>query len=389
MVKPKITPYQLDLWSGNMAELYQSLEGEIIRIIIKRLNSGERDIALWQAEKLADLRLFNRDVMKLLAEVTNVAESEIIRMFEDTGKGIVQDVDRAMPYEQKPMPTNLDYVMRAYHNQVWSDIDNYVNQTLITTNFGAGSAQRAYQGVLNQTSAMFNTGLYTFEQSLEKSITDLAQKGIRTILTDRGGNSWSLEGYVRTVLKSTLGNTYNELRTERMSDYGVHTVLVTSHAGARYQCSKIQGNVVDLRPASEIPTDSKYKSIYDPSWDADYGLPGGHRGVNCRHLHVPFIPGVSTNNQPQFDDEINAEVAKARDTQRRIEREIVKYKKNLMVAEELNSGNADHWRMMVRRRQAAMREHLSENGKYLSRNYRRERVYTPLDALLKDFTYYD
>lgn len=389
MVKPKITPFQLDLWSGNMSELYQSLEGEIIRIIIKRLNSGYNDIAYWQAEKLADLRLFNREVAKLLAEVTNVAEPEILRMFEEAGKGIVQDVDKAMPYDPKPMPTDLDNVMRAYHNQVWSEIDNYVNQTLITTVYGVGTAQRAYQNVLNQTSAMFNTGLYTFEQSLERAITDLAQKGIRTILTDRGGNTWSLEGYVRTVLKSTLGNTYNELRTERMSEYGVHTVLVTSHAGARHQCSKIQGNVVDLRPVSEIPEDSEYKSIYDPVWDADYGLPGGHRGVNCRHLHIPFVPGVNTNNQPHFDEELNEKVAKARDTQRRIEREIVKYKKNLMVAEELKSGNADHWRMMVRRRQAAMREHLSSNGDYLRRNYKRERVYTPLDSLLKDFTYYD
>lgn len=388
-MKPKITPYQLDLWSGNMSDLYNSLEGEIIRILIKRLNSGERDIALWQAEKLADLRLFNRDVAKLLAEVTNVAEPEILRMFNETGKGIIQDVDNAMPNDAKPMPTNLDNVMRGYHNQVWSEIDNYVNQTLITTVYGAGSAQKAYVDVLNKTSAAFNTGLYTFEQSVERAIMDLAQRGIRSSFVDRGGNTWSLEGYIRTVLKSTLGNTYNELRTERMSEYGVHTVVVTSHAGARAECSRIQGHVVDLRQPSEIPFDSEYKSIHDPSWQADYGVPGGHRGVNCRHLHVPFIPGVSTNNQPQFDDELNAEVAKARDTQRRIEREIVKYKKNLMVAEELKSDNVDHWKMMIRRRQGAMREHLDANGKYLSRNYKREKVYTPLSTLIKDFSYYD
>lgn len=109
--------------------------------------------------------------------------------------------------------------------------------------------------------------------------------------------------------------------------------------------------------------------------------------VNCRHLHVPFIPGVNTNNQPKYDAELNARVAQARDKQRRIEREIVKYKKNLMVAEELSSDKADYWRMMVRRRQAAMRLHLRENGEYLSRNYRRERVYTPLETLLEDFDY--
>ena len=106
-------------------------------------------------------------------------------------------------------------------------------------------------------------------------------------------------------------------------------------------------------------------------------------------MHIPFIPGVNTNNQPKYDAELNARVAQARDTQRRIERDIVKYKKNLMVAEELGSDKASYWRMMVSRRQKAMRKHLAENGEYLSRNYRRERVYTPLETLIQDFDYKD
>lgn len=388
MIKPKITPYQLDLYSGNMSELYNSLEGEIIRIITKRLNSGHKDITQWQAQKLSELRLFNNDVAKLLSEVTKVAEPEILKMFENTGKGIIHDVDKAVPYPIKPNPANLDAVMRSYHNQSWSDIDNYINQTLITTQYGVGTAQRAYQSILNTTSATFNTGLYTLEQSIERSIMKLAQNGISSSFIDRGGNHWSLEAYARTVLKSTLGNTYDELRKERMSEYGVHTVVVTSHAGARDRCSIIQGNVVDLRQSDEIPEDSEYKSIYDPSWAAEYETAGGHRGINCRHLHIPFIPGVNTNNQPQFDAEVNAKAAKDRDTQRRIEREIIKYKKNLMVADELGSENSGYWRSMVSRRQKAMRTHLDGNGEYLSRNYKREKVYTPLETLLKDFTYY-
>lgn len=387
--KPKITPYQLDLWSGNMSELYQSLEGEIIRQIIRRLNRGSSDITIWQAQKLQELHLFNNDVSRYLSEVTSVAEPEIQRMFEDAGNEIVQDVDKAMPYDKKAMPNNLDETMRAYYNQSWSDINNYVNQTLVTTAYGTGTAAMAYQNTLNKTSAMFNTGLYTFEQSLERAVNELAQKGINSMFVDKGGNTWSLERYVRTVLKSTLGNTYDTLRKDRMSEYGVYTVVVTSHAGAREACSIIQGNVVDLRYPEDLPDNWPYKSIYDESWGARYEEASGHRGINCAHLHIVYIPGVSTNNQPKFDEELNAEVAKARDTQRRIEREITKYKKNLMVAEEMGSETVGYWRQMVSRRQKAMHEHLAENGEYLSRNYKREKVYTPLSVLMKDFAYYD
>ena len=275
---PKITPTQLDLWSSNMADLYNALEGEIIRIIIRRLNDNVGDITQWQAQKLNELRLFNNEVTQHLEKVTGIAEPEIRRMFENAGNQMVEDIDEAMPFDTLPKPNNLDEVMRGYHEQVWSEVDNYVNQTLLTTAFGAGTATLAYQDVLNRTTAMFNAGLYTFEESLERSITELAQKGIRSSMIDRGGNQWSLEGYVRTVLKSTLGNTYDTIRKDRMAEYGVHTVLVTSHAGARAECSRIQGNVVDLRPMEELPADSEYKSIHDPSWRADYGAPGGHRG---------------------------------------------------------------------------------------------------------------
>lgn len=278
MPKPKITPFQMEIWSSNVGYLYQSLEGEIIRIIIKRLNSGHSDITMWQAQKLQELRLFNNDVARHVADVTKLAEKQIVGMFEYAGKTIVDDVDNAVIKDKKPLPAQLDQVMRGQSNQVWSDIDNYVNQTLITTMYGTGIATATYQDVLNRTSAMFNTGLYTFEQSLERSVTELAQKGIRSTFVDRGGNTWSLERYVRTVLKSTLGNTYDEVRKERMAEYDVHTVAVTSHAGAREKCSIIQGEVVDLRYPEDIPNGSKYKSIYDPYWQAEYETAGGHRG---------------------------------------------------------------------------------------------------------------
>ncbi|WP_259799903.1 phage minor capsid protein [Aerococcus viridans] len=386
----KITPHQLDLYSANMASLYNSLEGEILRILIKRLRGGSSNITVWQAEKLRDLHLFNDEVATELSKLTGVAYAEIERMFQETGIEMVNDIDSYMPYQILPVPTTIDNVMRGYFEQSWSEIDNYVNQTLVSTNYGYRSiATITYQNALNRTTAYFLTGMNTIDEALEKAITEMAQQGIRTTLVDKGGHTWSLERYVRTVLKSTSSNAYNQIRTERMDEYGVHTVQVTSHMGARDACSKIQGNVVDLRPPEALPIDSKYKSIYDGYWNAEYGEAGGHRGINCAHLHIPFIDGVNTNNQPQFDEEENAEVARNRDRQRELERRIVKYKKNLMVAERMESQNTEHWRSMVSKSQKAMRDHLKENGKHLRRNYKREKVYTPLNNLLLDFSYSD
>lgn len=384
----KVTPYQLDIWSSEIAHLYQSLEGEIIRLIIERIKKrGIESVAQWQLEHLRDLRLLNREVAEMLAEVTDVAEEEVLKRFEEAKLGAIESVDSPLGIKNASIPNRLDAVMRGYQNQAWSGIDNLVNQTLVSTNYGAGSVlTQEYTNVLNRSSALFNTGIYTQEEATKKAVQELAQRGIRSTFIDKGGHTWSLERYTRTVMKSTLGNTYNAVKKERMEEFDVHTVVVTSHMGARDACSRIQGQVVDLRLPSEIPDGThNYKSIYDPSWGAKYGEPGGHLGVNCRHDHIPFIPGVNTNNQPQFDPVKNKLVAKAQSRQRELERRIVKYKKNLMVSESFGAEDTQHWKTMVSKSQKAMREHLDKNGEYLSRNYAREQVYTPLDTLIRSF----
>lgn len=383
-----ITPHQIDLWSGNMAHLYQSLEGEILRLVIQRLNKGSDNIADWQLQKLRELHLFNSETAKLIAEVSGVSEKEVRKMFNNLGHSTIEDIDKlvASGLHLKPLPNNIDEVLRAYYNQAWGDLNNYVNQTLLSTNYGYGSAlSKLYTDIINKTVAAFNTGLFTFEEALERTVRQWAQQGIKSTFIDKGGHTWSIERYVRTVLKSTMGNTYNELRTSRMSEYGVNTVVVTSHMGSRLACSLIQGHVVDLR--KNIPINSEYKSIYDPYWKADYGEAGGHRGVNCRHAWIPFIPGVNTNNQPIFSKAENDKVAALQKRQRELERRIVKFKKNKMVSEAMgNKLGAQSWQNSITATQAAIRKLVNSN-EYLSRNYKREKVYTPLDTLLKDFRY--
>nr|DAY95585.1 MAG TPA: minor capsid protein [Caudoviricetes sp.] len=384
----KVTPHQLDLWSSNFSDLYNAFEGEIIRQLIKRLSNGKTDILEWQAQAMKDLHLFNKDVARYLAEITGVGEEVILNMMSKAGVGAVESVDNEVPYDAKPMPTNIDNVVRAYANQAWIDIDNLVNQTLISTNFGYGSVTtQTYQEVLRRTSALFNAGTLTMDQALERAIQELAQKGINSTFIDKGGHTWSMERYVRTVLKSTLGNTYNELRTERMIEYGTYLVRVSQHAGAREACSKIQGHVVDIRPTEQLPIGSRYRSIYDPYWHADYKMPGGHRGVNCGHSHFVFFEGVNTNTSELIDQALNAKVRELTDKQRRYERQIVKFKKNLMVSQQFNNQEGvEKWSQKVRANQKALRE-LVASSEYLSRDYKREKVYTPLDTLLKDFRY--
>src|SRR5690606_29581503 len=142
--------------------------------------------------------------------------------------------------------------------QTFREIDNFVNQTLITTNYGEGTVTRMYRRIVEETTGRVLAGTKTINQMVAETVIRWANRGIETAFVDRGGNVWSLERYAEKVHISTVKRTYNELRMSRMKEYGVHLVLVSSLPDAREICSQIQGKVASM--SGDHPS---YPSIYD------------------------------------------------------------------------------------------------------------------------------
>lgn len=379
-----ITPYQLNLLTDPVNELYEALEIEIIKQVARRLKvTGEADITEYQLKKLNQLHLLNRDVEDLLSSMSGVASEEIRRNIHESGYRMTKDTDEYMKLagmEVKP-PPNLDSLMESYVNQTFREINNFVNQTLVTTVYGEGTVARDYQKMIEATTAKYSTGLLTLDQAVEQSVKEWAQAGVKSTFVDKGGHTWSLERYTKTVLKSTNSRIYNELRTSRMAEYGVHTVLMSSKSKARPECSRCQGKVLDMRPISQ----SGYPSIYE----FGYGRPDGTRGINCGHDLYPYVPGISVNNQPQYPQHEAIKNERIEQQRKEIARRIVKTKKMLMVTTELKSDGQDYYTKLLRKQQAQMRLFIEKNKSEATFNLRRvykyEKVYTPLETLVKEF----
>ena len=379
-----ITPHQLNLLTDPVAELYEALEIEILKQVARRLKvKGEADITEYQLRKLNQLHLLNRDVEKLLSTMSGVASDEIKKVIHDAGYRVIDDTDEYMRMAGKealPRPS-IEPLMESYVNQTFREINNFVNQTLITTQFGEGSVTNMYRKIIEETTLKYSSGLLTLEQATEDAILQWANRGIPSTFIDKGGHTWSMERYVRTVLKSTNSRIYNELRTSRMADYGVYTVLVGTKPKARPVCALCQGKVLDTRPVSQ----SGYPSVYEYG----YGTPGGHRGINCGHPWFPWIDGVSKNNQRMYSTKEAIENEKIEQRRKEIARRIVKTKKMLMVTTELGTEGQSHYERLLKRQQAQMRLFIKENqGNVtfnLKRIYQYEKVYTPLETLVADF----
>lgn len=270
-----ITPFQMNLLTDPVADIYLALEMEILKQITRRLKiRGEADINEYQLRKLSQLHLLNRDIERYLAMASGIATEEIRNTIQQSGYELIEDTDEYLKRDGiKLLPKpSIEPLMESYVNQTFREINNFVNQTLITTNFGEGVVTDMYRKIIEETTAKVSTGLMTMEEAIEDTIKQWAVKGVPSTFIDKGGHTWSLERYTRTVLRSTNARTYNELRTARMNEHGVYTVLISAKPKARPICAQCQGKVLDTRLPME--SDSGYPSVYEYG----YGTPEGHRG---------------------------------------------------------------------------------------------------------------
>src|SRR5690625_1229001 len=195
--RPKITPHQLDMYTQPVTHVYQALEQEIFEMIARRLKTSKHydadNVLEWQIDKMNQLRLINDETVKALSKATGVAEKEIRKAIYNTGIDTIRSVDYELRdvYTYLPTPTQIDAIMEYYLRKKIIEFKDYVNQTLITTNFGEGSVARMYSRIVEETTGKVLSGLKTTNQAIAETVVEWSRRGISTAFVDRGGNIWN------------------------------------------------------------------------------------------------------------------------------------------------------------------------------------------------------
>lgn len=370
---PKITPYQLNEYTALLADIYSALEQDVFVRMAELLKAkdedGKEQVLQWQAEKLNQLRLLNAETINMLAEVTNIAVPEIRQTFARVGYDTIETIDEQIArlgVNRTSQPSEIDSLLQAFVDQTMKNIDNFVNLRLIDTVQAPGTVVNTFKRIIEETTAKVIVGNTTINAAVTATVIKYRNLGLPSGFVDKGGRRWDIQNYVDTAVRSTVNNAYNEIRTSRMDEYGLHLVVVDWYRGARPACAPIQGGVCSLRQSGDL---EGYPSIYD----FGYGRPDGIRGVNCRHSLIPFAKGISTNNfNPPDVTEAN-EYYKKQQKQRALEREVRKAKRDLQLAETIGDPlEVKKRKEAVRNRQTLVREYAQ--GNELPRRYDKERI---------------
>lgn len=378
-----MTRLELMQLSQGLSDLYTGMETDLLANIAAFLTAEQADMpsAQWKIQMLAQLGALDRKNLRTITQyVKNVPrmlqdtlQAGVLRALEDLEPGFRQMVlDGILHGTDTPVEDTTARALKAYARQARKSM-NMVNTVMRYKARDAAhkaindtaelADKQEFLNVLNKAAGKTVSGIESRQAAMRQCIKEMTDKGIPAFV-DKRGREWSPEAYVNMAIRTTAANTAQQAQFDRMDDYGLNLVEVSSHSGARPKCAKDQGKIFNRSGGGGYTTDLHGRKIRYYAWsESSYGEPDGILGINCGHQIYPFTPGVSYQTYFPEPEEENAEAYKKSQQQRELERRVRKSKRECMMLETAGDPEgARQAQQLLKQRQDALRQFCGDNG---------------------------
>lgn len=301
-MKHPITPEYLENAPKKLIRLYEDFEADVLADICRRLaQSGTvTESALEQIRVMQRQGKTAEAIQKKLEKLLNISRKELDELFQDA-------VERNEEYLKTSL-TKADIIrvdeqwrlsLQAQNDAIRRQTEEaFINLTQsmgFAIREGAGvrflGIAETYQRILDRAALEVSTGAMDYNTVIRRSVRELADSGIVMVNYASGWRNRADVAVRRAVMTGVtqISAQYSEKSAELLD-----TPLreVSAHRGARdvdgpkgwENHKKWQGKVYAM---GEHP---RYPNIYDVCGLGDVT---GLEGANCRHMHFPFVEGVS------------------------------------------------------------------------------------------------
>ena len=301
-MKYPITPEYLENAPKKLIRLYEDFEADVLADICRRLaQSGTMtESALEQIRVMQRQGKTAEAIQKKLEKLLNMSRKELDELFQDA-------VERNEEYLKASL-TKADIIrvdeqwrpaLQAQNDAIRRQTEEaFVNLTQsmgFAIREGAGvrflGIAETYQRILDRAALEVSTGAMDYNTVIRRSVRELADSGIVMVNYASGWRNRADVAVRRAVMTGVtqISAQYSEKSAELL---GTPLREVSAHRGARdvdgpkgwENHKKWQGKVYAM---GEHPS---YPNIYDVCGLGDVT---GLEGANCRHMHFPFVEGVS------------------------------------------------------------------------------------------------
>lgn len=423
MLSPDYLKEIVEMTEGKVNEVNKYLTAKIVQRII-HLFSSTGEIKLIPSSVL-DLKK-QQNAGKLLEEIQAEVEKqlpsikgEVRRAFYDAGAKIANDINTTtveiLRAEQKrgnlsdvniPQFENRDKASKISElnmtDKEISCLESAFKRTdgeiYNLTRTVPAQAQKVYIEACDKAYFKATHGV-SLDTAIVEAISEVSKKGV-TIIHYASGHEDRIEVAIARAVRTGVNQANGDITLTRCAESGVGYVLVSSHVGARvtpyadYRThadwqgkvysldwnnpllekynpkmeEKPNGKFSFLNKMKEYFQDLKKRKYKDFIEVCGYGKMLGICGINCRHSFGMFYPGISVNNQIQYDSKENELRYKLEQKQRAMERSIRDVKREI---EELNNSGLKSQeakdresalKQLLYKRDFAYQTYCSENG---------------------------
>ncbi len=377
-----MTKLELMRLSQGLSDLYTGLETDLIANIADWLKSGDVSASTpqWKMKLLAQMGALDKANIKVIAEYAGIAPEMLTEALETAALTAIEELEPGFQSLAKdgiingtsvPIEGTMAKALKSYNKQAKQSL-NMVNTVMrykaksaaqkIINDTAELSEKQSFIDMLNKATGKAVTGAESRQAAMRQCIKEMSEKGIPAFV-DKRGREWSPEAYINMDIRTTVSNTAHQAQLDRMKDYGLNLIEVSSHNGARPKCAKDQGKIFNRSGGGGYTTDLHGKKIRYYAWsDSSYGEPDGILGINCGHHIYPFIPGVSYRTYFPYDEEENQEQYKKIQNQRELERRVRKSKRECMMLEKTDDTEGlQKAKESLKTRQQALKRYCADN----------------------------
>lgn len=287
-----LSPDYLDHCTDDILRLYEQLDDDIIRDIVRRLVNTDFEMtqsAVWQAEKLQQAGKIYEDIIREISKQTGKTESELKELFEDAGtETMLYDDSVYRRAGLNPLPVMQSAGMLQTLTAGYKKCGESLHNLTLTT---ANTSQAAYIQACNRAYMQVTSGAFDYNTAIRKAVEELSKSGAHILYPS--GHSDKIDVAVRRSVLTGVSQTCGQLQIMRMDEMECDLVETTAHMGARPTHAVWQGRVFSRSGKGKYP---------DFVTSTGYGSGDGLMGWNCRHNFYPFYEGVS--NRTYTDDEL-------------------------------------------------------------------------------------
>ena len=290
-----LTPDYLENVPAPMMQLWQQVEEDILQDVARRIGkmgtlTATADWQLWRREQI---RLCNREVLKILAKYTGKSTAQLRQIFQEAAARALEEDD--LLYRSAgldPPDPNTDQALLNLLNAGYQQTaGSWQNLTATTANTVSGQLETA----LDRAWLQVSSGAFDYQTSIRRAVNDLARN--MAGVTYPTGHRDTLEVAVRRAVLTGVNQTAGKLQIARMDEMDWAFVETSAHAGARPSHARWQGRQYHRGGAVT------YRGKHYPDFETatGYGTGAGLCGWNCRHGFFAIDPDLDP--RPVYTEE--------------------------------------------------------------------------------------